>query len=49
MPEWVLQSLSMAAGACVAYGAIRYDIGRMMARIESHHERLERLEDKILY
>lgn len=49
MPEWVLQLVSMFAGAGAVYGAIRYDMGRMAARIESHHERLERLEDKILY
>ena len=47
MPDWLVQLLSMLVGAASVYGAIRFDMGRMTARIESHHERLERLENKI--
>lgn len=47
MPEWLVTLLSMTSGAIGVYAGIRYDMGRMTARIEAHHDRLERLEDRV--
>lgn len=47
MPEWLITLLSMAGGAIGVYAGIRYDMGRMTAKIEAHSDRLHRLEDRV--
>jgi hypothetical protein len=47
MPEWLISLLSMVGGAIGVYAGIRFDMGRMTAKIEGHGDRIDRLEDKI--
>lgn len=47
MPDWLVNVLTMGAAAAGVYAGIRYDIGQMTAKIESHKERIGRLESHI--
>ena len=47
LPDWLLQVLSMLAVAGGVYAGIHHDMGRMTAKIESHHERLAVIENKL--
>lgn len=47
MPDWLLQLITVFGAAAGVYAGIRYDMGRLTAKIESHKERLDRLENRV--
>lgn len=47
MPDWIFNVLGVAGVAVGVYAGIRVDLARLHERMNSHHDRIERIEGKV--